>query len=315
MVPTLPSLQALRILDSAARLRSYSGAADELGLTHGAVSRQIQGLEHWSGSKLFERSGRRMEPTSAGLALATRTREALAMLGDVALAKAAASSPDSGLVVSTTPAFARFWLIPRLGRLNAEHPGLVREIEAEATFFESGRRKVDIAIRYGRGGWSDVEFERIAGPDGIFPVAAPALANAHRGDLAEALRRTPVIETPYNSWRNWLAKAGLEITPGFRIALKASDSNLALEMCIAGCGIALARARLAARELLAGRLVPLHAALLTDTYEYYAVWRSNSRQRRSIATLKSWLAREMADNISGPEAQSGRPDALGARRR
>jgi DNA-binding transcriptional LysR family regulator len=295
MIPALPSLQALRILEAAARLRSYSAAAEELRLTHGAVSRQIHAMEHWAGSKLFRREGKRMEPTQAGLALVTRTREALAMLGDLAFASGAPSKTSPGLVVSTTPAFARFWLIPRLEKLHAEFPDLICEVEADSALFESHTRRVDVAIRYGRGGWTDILYEQIGRTDKVIALASPALANQvrNRQDLAQL----PLIETPYHSWRSWLAAAGYAPATNYRAILKASDSSIALDMCIAGLGIALVRDRLAAFELQSGRLVRVHHAEVTEAYEYYAVWRSNSRQRKNIQILTKWLTREMADTV------------------
>jgi LysR family transcriptional regulator, glycine cleavage system transcriptional activator len=298
MIPNLPALQTLRILDAAARLRSYSAAADELGLTHGAVSRQIKSLEHWAGAKLFRRQGKRMEPTAAALALATRTREALHLLADAAPARQNAQAPGEGLTISTTAAIARFWLIPRLARLQAEHPGLIKALEAETTFFESADRKVDMSIRYGSGTWSDVQFERI-GSEIVFPVASPSIANSIRGNSLQDILRAPLIETPYQSWRSWFGADG---PAKYKPAMTLSDSNLAMEAALGGYGVALVRSRLATRELGAGRLVRIGNLFLKDSYEYYAVWRNNSRQRKKVDLLKQWVAREMAADAPKPDS-------------
>jgi LysR family glycine cleavage system transcriptional activator len=291
MIPTLPSLQALRILEAATRLRSYSAAAKELGLTHGAVSRQMQALERWAGTALFERRGANMEPTAAGLALTARTREGLRVLGD---AFAPSPARAGGLVVSAAQGFAGSWLIPRLARLHEEFPGLIRAVEAETTLFESTDRQVDLAIRYGVGGWRDVQYEKIC-PDEVFPVGAAALVAAIAS--AEDVLAAPLIDAPQHSWRSWLSAAGLADTARHKPSLHVSDTNLALEAAASGLGLALAPARLAARDLASGRLVRAHDASLVDGNEYYLVWHANPRQRKKIDVLRQWLRREiMADH-------------------
>jgi LysR family glycine cleavage system transcriptional activator len=297
-IPMLPSLQALRILEAATRLRSYTAAAKELGLTHGAVSRQMQALERWAGAQLFERRGPNMEPTASGLALTARTREGLRILGD------AFSAPPraGGLIVSAAPAFACTWLIPRLPLLHAEHPGLIRAIEAETTLFESFDRKIDLAVRSGVGGWPDVQYECIC-PDEVFPVATPAVA-AGIDELNDFLR-LPLIETPYHSWRSWLTAAGVADTAHFKSSLSLSDPALALEAAMTGLGIALTSSRLVGRRLAEGRLVRAHRASLIDGTEYYLVWRSNPRQRNRVDQLREWLRREItADQPGGGKVTS-----------
>ena len=118
-VPALPSLQALRILEAAVRLESFTRAAGELGLTHGAISRQVDAMEGWAGVSLFPRVGRRMAPTEPARVLVTQAREALRILGD-AFGHPLLPRGATGLRLSTTPAIARLWLLPRLSRINAD---------------------------------------------------------------------------------------------------------------------------------------------------------------------------------------------------
>lgn len=288
MIPTLPSLQALRILEAATRLRSYSAAAKELGLTHGAVSRQMLALEQWAGTPLFERRGPNMEPTLEGLALTARTREGLRILGDAF----PTHTRLGGLVVSTTPAFAKHWLLPRLPRLNAEHPGLIRAVEGETALFESSDRKIDVAVRVGAGGWRDVQQERLCSVE-VFPIGTPHLAGLVAS--AEDLLTIPLIETPYHSWRSWLTAAGLEDTARFTPALATSDTVLALEAAINGLGLALVCSRIAAYALASGRLVRAHPTTLGDGSSYYVVWNATSGKRGKIEVLRDWLRRELTN--------------------
>lgn len=230
-----------------------------------------------------------MEPTESGLALATRTRVGMRVLGDAFAAPY--HSETGGLTVSATPAFARLWLIPRLPRLHAEHPGLIKAIEAEMTFFESSDRKVDVAIRSGKGGWPDVQYERICAEEAV-PVSAPAVAETIRS--AEDLLNAPLIETPLHPWRIWFDAVGLTGATDYRPSLSVSDANLALEAAINGLGVALIRSRLLRQELAPDRLVRVHPISAPEVYEYYVVWRTNSRQRKKVDLLRKWLHREMA---------------------
>lgn len=117
----LPPLNALRVFEVAARTGSYAEAATQLGVTHGAVSRQIAVLEDWLGQRLFTREGRRMVATPMASAFAAE----VALLFDrLAVAAEACGRPGARhiLRVSAPTSFAMRWLIPRLAQYRADHP-------------------------------------------------------------------------------------------------------------------------------------------------------------------------------------------------
>lgn len=290
-IPSLPSLQALRILEAATRLRSYSAAAKELGMTHGAVSRQMQSLERWAGSPLFERHGASMDPTEHALALTARTREGLRILGDAfAMARSKAVAANGGLVVSTPHAIAGLWLMPRLARLHMEIPRLVQSVETEPDFAEELGRKADVALRFGGGGWRDAQYEQLRA-DEVIAVGPPAQVAQIRS--ADDLLSLPLIETPVHAWRAWMNAAGITDTAGYRPALVVSDVLLAIQASLDGIGLSLAPAVVVDELLWSGRLAKVQSAAITDNGNYYAVWHNGARQKRKIDLLRAWLRTEL----------------------
>lgn len=285
--PPLPSLQALRVLEAAVRHQSFTEAARELGLTHGAVSRQVDALEAWVGSELFTRSGRRMIPSEEARRLVTQCRGALRILED-AFGHPLTRKAVPGLRLSTTHVFARCWLLPRLKRLRAEFPGLIASLDTSSALVAGMARDVDVAVRYGPGGWPDVQSERL-GSEILFPVAAPELAQ-FGSDWTEA----DLISTPYQSWRAWFHAAGLQPPAQISKAFHVGDSALALDAAAAGLGVALARQRLAKVDLQSGRLVRLSPESVEDVYAYYAVWPTDTRKQDQIEVLLGWLRHEFA---------------------
>jgi DNA-binding transcriptional LysR family regulator len=175
--------------------------------------------------------------------------EALSLLragfADLAAAVArAAHDRDESLTVSVAPILAARWLIWRLPRFRAAHPGIRVRIDAELGLVDPGWGEVDLCVRVGRGNWPDVRAERLA-PQVIFPVCAPEMARliADHADLA----RVPIIrETKANfGWEDWLGPEGRpEVVPGDGPLF--SDAQLCLDAAISGEGVFLSFESLAA---------------------------------------------------------------------
>lgn len=264
------------------RLQSYTGAARELGVTHGAVSRQVGALEGWTGARLFERHGRRMAPTEEALRLVTQSREALRILAD-AFGHPLLPAASSGVRMSTTQSIARLWLLPRLPALQEVHPGLVAAVEASTSLDAGWSRDVDVALRYGPGGWPGVHAERMGG-ERLFPVASPSLAAAHKD-----WRDAPLISSPFQSWRAWFEATELAPPAIFQPALELSEVGLILDAAAGGLGVALARERLAADLLASGKLVRLTDCWAEDGYAYHLVWPPQTRRGKEIQILLEWM--------------------------
>src|SRR5512134_1239115 len=244
----LPSMQTLMAFEAAARLQSYTAAAEELGVTHGAISHRIRALERRVGTTLFHRTGRTMLPAHEAVTLLAQVREALAAL-QRALPDRSRSTPGR-LVISVHPSLATRWLIPRVGRFLDDNPDLVVEVRSTADLGAFLTHGIDVSIRYGAGDWPDATSERLAG-EILFPVCTPAYRNEHRLVQPADLARCTLLRHAWQPWSPWLHAARLRIKePAGKLTL--SDSGLVLEAALAGQGVALTRSLFAIDDLKAG---------------------------------------------------------------
>lgn len=284
----LPPFFALRALEAAARHRSYSRAAAELSVTHGAVSQQIRKLEAELGARLFTRRGSAMEPTPDAARLAVEVARGLGVLQNAVGAFAAAAERDP-LVVSLDPQFATRWLSSRLPRLFADPAGANLELRAEerrADFVTDG---VDIAVRYGAGRWPGLEAAHLF-TETLFPVCSRAFAAEHGVGRPQDLLATPLLHHRHRPWNLWFDGLGLPAPP-----IKGQifdDSLMLVEAAAAGLGVALARSGLVEGDLASGRLVrPLEQDVVSEL-GFFVVWRADNRKTARIAALRDWLIGE-----------------------
>src|SRR3954451_14914638 len=169
-VRSLP-LAALRAFEAAARHVSYSRAAEELNLTHGAISFQMRVLKEELGVDLFKRSGRRMVLTPEGQRLFGYVRDGFTRL-EQGMEDVRTSRRGQVLTVSVHPGLASFWLIPRLGDFQRRHPEIDISLLPNITLTDFSRDGVDMALRYGRGRWPGVRAVKLMDEE-IFPVCSP----------------------------------------------------------------------------------------------------------------------------------------------
>lgn len=278
-------MQSLRAFEAAARHQSYSAAAAEIGVTHGAISHRIRDLEKRLGVTLFRRSGREMLPTRAAVTFQAQVREALAMLSRAV--------PDDArvgqrrLVVGVHPSLAIRWLVPRLGVFLQEQPHLDVEVRSTADLGEFLGQGVDVAIRYGAGSWPNAARERLAG-EVLFPVCTPAYRDRHRLRRPADLSRCHLLRHAWQPWAPWLRAARVRLPEPDR-GLLLSDSGMLLEAALAGEGVALARSLFAVDDLARGRLVRLFDASVADTYAYYLLWHAGMPLTDAAAAFRDWL--------------------------
>jgi len=285
----LPPFSSLVALEAAARHRSYSRAADELFVTHGAVSQQVRKLEEELGVQLFARRGNQMEPTATGAALAARVGEAMAALRQgVDSARRAASGP---IVVSTGAAFATRWLVTQLARLSAETGELDLTIRVEDRMSDLVTDGADVALRFGEGPWPGTESVRLI-DEVLFPVCSPALLERHPIEKPEDLLHAPLLRHTGLPWSTWFHAMGIE-TPELPPALGFDDSSMMLDAAAQGLGVALARSGIARRDLGDGRLVrPLPGEIDVATGHHF-VWRPENPKLPRILKIRDWFLREM----------------------
>ncbi|HYL25964.1 MAG TPA: transcriptional regulator GcvA, partial [Burkholderiales bacterium] len=253
MSRNLPPLGALRSFEAAARLESFSRAADEIAVTHGAVSHQIRSLERALGTALFLRNGRRVALTTAGRHFAERVRAALQDLAEAAQF-VRRSEHDRAVSVSMLPSFAARWLMPRLGRFMERHPAIAVNIHTSTTLVDFRRDDVDLAIRFGAGRWPDLEVHKFMDEE-FFPVASPRFNRGRLPAHPAELGKFQLMRSDNEPWTPWFRAAGARLKEPHSVIF--TDSNLLLQAAVDGRGIALARSSIAAADLRAGKLVRL----------------------------------------------------------
>lgn len=298
-MPHLPPTAALRAFEAAARHLNVTRAAEEIGLTHGAVSHQIRELEARLGVRLFEREPRGLSLTAAGDTYRRFVEEALAQLRDGAAA-VARHGRGRVLTVSVSPNFAHKWLVPRLGRFLEAHPDIDLRLSASMRHVDFRGGDIDVAVRHGDGNWPALDVTKLC-DERIFPVCSPALGASIRG-IAGLTGHTLLHDRDPVAWRDWLARFGV-VAPEPPRGPVFDQASLAIDAAVSGQGIALARSALVALDLAAGRLVRPVAEATDAPFAYWIVCPPQTARTPSIARFRAWLL-EQATPTSG----AARPD-------
>ncbi len=286
----LPPLNALPSFEAAARHLSFSRAAEELRVTHGAVSRAVRNLEDHLGVQLMIRATRSVRLTPIGASYAAEIRDLLERL---AAATSAATGQSSGIVsVSTIDSFAARWLMPRLFRFRRSHGDVdvrVATSERLADFVGDG---IDIAIRCGGGQYPGLSAELLMTED-HFPVCSPKLLKG-RYPLrtpADLARHTLLHDVFTVDWAIWLRFAGIDNVDPHRGPTFLSSDH-AIQAAVRGEGVVLGRSALGADELAAGHLVRPFELSLPAGFAYYVVYPQRALQRPSVKAFRDWLMGE-----------------------
>jgi LysR family transcriptional regulator, glycine cleavage system transcriptional activator len=292
---TLPPLTALRSFEAAARHGSFSRAADELHVTHGAVSRQVKLLEEWAGNTLFDRHGKRVTLTRAGQIFADKVGVAFGDIAAAARTLRANQNTARVLTLNVLPTFAMRWLLPRLAKFQFAHPQIeLRLITSDQSLERLAPGQFDVAVR--RDGSLDMEglSSGTIFTEQEVPVCSPAFASAHPVRTPADLKHLPLLiaDTRSGSWDRWFAAAG-ESAVGEDVALRRFDHfYLALQAAVDGLGFALGPLPLVKEDLTDGRLVvPLKGPKLSTAPYCWAVPNS-MRDDPAVSQFLIWLEEE-----------------------
>ena len=294
----LPPLNALRAFEAAARHLNFSRAADELSVTPGAVSQQIQNLEDYVGASLFKRTPRGLLLTDAAQTALPSLREAFDRLAEAASLLTAAVD-GRRLTLTAAPSFAAKWLVPRLGRFEEAHPQVDVWLSADMDLVDFGAGEVDLAIRYGAGPYPGLESVRLMN-ETVMPVMSPDLMAANPLNDPRDLARhvllhdgSPDADDSCPDWLMWLAARGVKGVDGNR-GPRFNQSSLVIEAAVGGRGVALAKRTLAQDDLDAGRLiVPMPITTSVD-FAYYVVHPKAKGRLPQVKAFVSWIAAEAA---------------------
>jgi LysR family glycine cleavage system transcriptional activator len=286
----LPPLSALRPFEAAARLESFSRAAEELHLTHGAVSRQVRALEDHLGTELFARHGKRVTLTAPGRAFAERVR---AVLDDLALAAEMArpARREGRLSVSVLPSFASRWLMPRLIRFMDAHPKIEVNVHASVGLADFARDEIDLAIRFGVGPWPGLACEKFL-EDEYFPVCSPRMNRGRLPRTPRDLAHVRIMKEDRDYWPRWFEAAGVELEKPIEGPLF-NDSTYSLQAAARGEGVALARRSIIGEDLERGTLVRLFDVAVPCRESYWFVGPRELASAGRIVAFKEWVREEL----------------------
>ncbi|MER8732389.1 transcriptional regulator GcvA [Mesorhizobium sp. M1227] len=292
----LPPLTTLPSFEAAARLLSFSKAAEELHVTHGAISRAIKNLEDQLGVQLFERGTRSVSLTAVGEPYARAVREALAQLA-TATAAATARYSSSTLNVSTSDGFAGRWLVPRLYRFHRAHGDVDVRVSTSGKLTNFLGDGIDVAVRYGNGNYPGLTSEFLTGEE-VFPVCSPKLLEgAHPLRTPQDLKHHTLIRDSFPiDWATWLASAGVEgVDPQSGITF--DSATFAMESAAQGEGVVLGRTMLVAADLAAGRLVRPFGYALKSPSSFYFVYPPEAIRQRKVKAFRDWLLSEVTPQM------------------
>lgn len=282
----LPSISSLLALEAVDRLGTATAAADELALTHSAVSRQLKALQDQIGVALLRREGKGLALTPAGTDYAASIRDYLQDLARASL-KIRAAGERSSLNLAVLPAFGTHWLLPRLHRFSTEHPDITVNLGTRLSPFDFTREPFDAAIHFGGPDWPGANHLELA-RESVIPACSDTFL--HAGPLdANDLLTLPLLhlESRPGAWEDWFAKQGC--APAHLRGMLFDQFSQMAEAAALGFGVALLPRFLAEAEFRAKRLHPV-----TDSYAevdgaYHIVWPQVRSPSRALQKLLKWL--------------------------
>lgn len=293
-----PSLTAVRAFEAAARLGSFTRAAEELHLTQSAISRHVRALEAWFELPLFARTGRAIRLTEAGREYYRAVGDGLARIGFANDALLMRTDPARAVTVSLSPSLATYWLAPRLARFLARHPDIEVRLRASNALLDARWEGVDLALRYGAAGWPGVHAEPLGG-ESLLPVAAPALvAGRSRTPLASLYEFPVLADNVPGGWPNWLRAVGLDPSR-LRVRARFDDGAALLAAAGAGLGVALGRSRLVEDALAQGRLVAPWPQCVSAPFTYWLVRPHAGQQSVAAMAFAEWVREEFLAQSDG----------------
>lgn len=284
----LPPLSTLIGFEAAARLQSFSRAAEELNITQSAISHQVRVLEDHLGQPLFRRIGRRIELVDAGRDFLITAQAALEELRHGVRRLNAYSKPGS-VIILMPPALATGWFLPRLAALRAAHPWVDPWVHTSDEVHVPEEAEIDIVL--GPLPWADAGARSVLlAEDPLIPLCSPGVA-AGLPDLPDPFRLDTAAllhDETQNDWQLWFAQVGsvrAEFSSGFNF----SDTGQMLQAAMLGHGVCLATARQAEHALSEGKLLPATGIALNRRVPLYMSCWSRNISRPPVAVLWDWV--------------------------
>ena len=289
-------LNGLRAFESAARHQSFSAAAEELCVTHGAISQQIKALEERTGLRLFDRHNRGVRLTDAGAALLPTLSESFDRISTSLNALTQSRTADR-ITVTTTPYFASRWLLPRLSQWRDGFPDLPVDLLPSLAMLDMKRGDADIGIRCGVPPWPGLVAEFLL-PIHIAPLCSPAFLESVPSLSAPAdLGGHTLIHADVEGhqrgeeWDLWLNAASVA-SPDPGQGLHFHDPALALQAAADGLGLAMGYLEFVQQDLISGRLLQPFDQKVRHAFSYYLVFPERLADDQDTQSFISWLRQE-----------------------
>ncbi|MEM7239325.1 MAG: LysR substrate-binding domain-containing protein [Pseudomonadota bacterium] len=289
----LPPLNSLRGFEAAARLGSFSRAAEELHMTQSAISHQIRALEDDLGQPLFKRIARTVELTDAGGDFFETTTSVLETLARGVRRLDSYTKPGT-VIVSSTASLARRWLLPRLGDLCEAYPDVQPWIHTTEEIPDLEHDEIDLALHLTDEDPAGVSFDVLFG-EFLTPLCTPALAVDFDPDAPRRFfeGNRLIHDEQREDWSSWLHAAGL-VEVDVISGLNFSDSGMALDAALLGDGIVLGSLPLAHRELAEGKLVRISPIEIESASRYCLIYDERHLKRPAVRRMRDWIRAEAA---------------------
>ncbi|MEP3299923.1 MAG: LysR substrate-binding domain-containing protein [Pseudoruegeria sp.] len=283
----IPPLNSLKAFEASGRHLNFRIAAEELGVTQGAVAQHVRALEALLGIKLFERLPRGLSLTDAGRGYLPPLRRAFDMIAE---ASENLAPNETVATISSTPSFATKWLVPRLGAFAQDHPDIRLRLDASNTLANFQTDGVDIAIRQGKPPFGPGLVATSLFASEIIAVCHPDLAHGlHPINAPKDLKHHVLLEDTHGQWPLFLENA----LPGTHLSemktMNFSQTSLAIDAAIARQGVALTLKAFVDADLKAQRLCQPFLNTVTTMDGYYVVLPREQRHPTTVSILRNWL--------------------------
>lgn len=287
----LPSLTAVRYFEVAARLKSFTAAADELHVTQGAISRMIQTLEEQLEVRLFERNGRWISLTPAGKSY---HKDITAGLNQIAEAshRLTESAGRSTLTLSVNVGFGTLWLVHNISHFRARYPDIQVDVLAEEQREFGHEAHVDASIRYGSPPWPGYDSTSLLDSTEVGVVCSPRLKQLERVRHPSDLLKGPLLSVSGDEkdpWHDYFGHYGLKM-PDLGKSPRFFQMPMMREAAISGLGFAVVPLFLVSQDLQEGRLVQAIPQTCASRHGYHLLHRKGEEINPKVKTFKKWLA-------------------------
>ncbi len=288
----LGSLHSLVAFESAARLSSFTRAAEEIGVSQPAVSQAVRQLENAIGSRLFHRRHRQIALTDAGELLYYDVRQGFERISSTVQHLTRQGQPDH-VTLSVSTAFANYWVVPRLQDLHQHHPEIDLRLQTTDKELDLAQEGLALGVRRGNGLWPGYQ-SRLLSPERLSAVASPGWLNRNRSiSSVAALAQSTLIhlDGPYRerpSWPDWFAAFEHRFSDNGS-GLRLNDYALVLQASIAGEGIALGWEHVSEKLIAQGLLQRVGSWRWETGAGFYLVWSDNTELTTAARTVRDWI--------------------------